>query len=123
MLCAFLCDIKTAHTFQVGNQNSQRAYWQQQQGRQAVVRSNERYQSYHNHFPTSTYRPFYGIQTTTTKNVYATKPPYAENVPLITDSPFKPNYGYAPATLSSSSKAVILKQEYERLPDGGYRFL
>lgn len=140
MFCALILNFKTACAYRNGNQNSQQVNnWQQ--GRQYAGRPDSSYgkANYHNHYATSTVRPFNGFQTTTKRNFYApaaskapfvaqkttTKPPYAQYVPLITASPYsaQSNYGYVPSKLSSSKKAVILKQEYERRPDGGYRFL
>ena len=129
MLCALILNLKTVSAYRSGNQNSQHVNnWQQ--GREHVVPSGKA--SYRNHYATSTVRPFSGFQTTTKRNFYApvaqpvtTKPPYAQYVPLITASPYsaQSNYGYVPGKLSSSKNAVILKQEYTRQPDGGYRFL
>lgn len=133
VLCALILNLKTVSAYRSGNQNSQHVNnWQQ--GRQYVVRADvpSGKANYRNNYATSTVRPFSGFQTTTKRNFYApvaqqatTKPPYAQYVPLITASPYsaQSNYGYVPGKLTSSKKAVILKQEYVRQPDGGYRFL
>ena len=118
IICAILISDTNAQSNFRGHQsfNRQASGWQNRayQGRQ----------NFNNYYPTS--RPVYYEQPSFTIRPPSIPPEVArQNVPLIVESPYKtqPNYGYKPQPLSTSAKATIVKQQYERRPDGGYRFL
>lgn len=114
IFCAIISDIKAQNTFR-GHQNFQQVPgWQ-----------NRAYQRQNQNNQYTTRKPYYEPPAATLKAPFVPQEIARQKVPLIVESPFKtqPNYGFKPQQLSPSSKATILKQEYERLPDGGYRFL
>lgn len=110
LICAIISDIKAQNTFRAHQSAQPIPGWQ-----------NRNYQT----------RPNYNKQYTTKRAYYeppapSLKPPFASKakiLPVETYSQNQPNYGFVHQPLSPSAKATIVKQEYERLPDGGYRFL
>jgi hypothetical protein len=106
ILCAIIGDIKAQNTFR-GHQN-----FQQVPGWQNRVYQNNQY---------TTRRPYYEAPAANIKPPFV--PQSARQNAIDTTFKSQPNYGFKPQSLSPSSKATILKQEYERFPDGGYRFL
>lgn len=111
IICALISDLKAQNTFRAHQNLQQIPGWQ-----------NRNYQAKQKY---TTKKSYYEPPAANLKPPFIPEQVARLNVPLITESPFKsqPNYGYKPQALSPSSKATILKQEYERLPDGGYRFL
>lgn len=112
ILCAVIGDIKAQNTFR-GHQNVQQVPGWQNRFYQGGRSPNNQY---------TTRRP-YEAPAANLKPPFVPRENARQNVPLIKESQTQPNYGFTPKPLSPSHKATILKQEYERFPDGGYRFL